>query len=197
MDELISEYILAFDEINALVAYSFELTEGDENQTQKVADDMLSFLIKAYVMGIKSASEMLSYDIPVNSRDMLEAIYVLIDGKTFEDRVAEHVRNQDVRALQLLAESEYHRVYNTAIKDGGDYYQSSNKDTGTGVSKKWLTMGDNKVRDTHRYLENQTIGLDENFYTYDGDYAPYPGGFQRVENNANCRCVIQLSPSSS
>lgn len=197
MDELISEYILAFDEINALITYSFELTEGDENQTQKVADDMLSFLIKAYLMGIKSASEMLSYDIPVNSRDMLEAIYVLIDGKTFEDRVADHIKNQDVRALQLLAESEYHRVYNTAIKDGGVYYQSNNKDTGTGVSKKWLTMGDNKVRDTHRYLDNQSIGLDEDFYTFDGDYAPYPGGFQNPGNNVNCRCVIQLSPSSS
>jgi hypothetical protein len=53
-------------------------------------------------------------------------------------------------------------------------------------------MMDEKVRDTHKYLEGMTVALDEEFYTYDGDHAPAPHGFTKVENNANCRCVVTL-----
>lgn len=34
---------------------------------------------------------------------------------------------------------------------------------------------DNLVRETHKYLEGQSVPLEEEFFTYDGDHAPYPG----------------------
>ena len=54
-------------------------------------------------------------------------------------------------------------------------------------------MADERVRDTHSYLELETVGIDDDFYTYDGDHAPYPGLFALPENNINCRCEILFS----
>lgn len=109
--------------------------------------------------------------------------------KTFEDRVADHVLTGDLQGLQTLAESEFHRVYNAAVLDGGHQYQSS---VGYGVTKNWYTVMDDKVRETHRYLEGASVSLDEEFWTFDGDHAAYPGGFTKAENNVNCRCTVEL-----
>lgn len=51
----------------------------------------MSLLINAYRKGVQAASEMLAYDLTVDVRSMDEVIYLVIDGKTFEDRVADHV----------------------------------------------------------------------------------------------------------
>ena len=115
--------------------------------------------------------------------------YSLYDPKTFEDRVADHVLSGDLQGLQTLAESEFHRVYNAAVLDGGHQYQSS---VGYGVTKNWYTVMDDKVRETHRYLEGASVSLDEEFWTFDGDHAAYPGGFTKAENNVNCRCTVEL-----
>lgn len=190
MDEIISEYVLAFDEINALTAYSYENNVDSKFQADKTIDDILSLLIMAYTLGTKHASTMLEFDLSVNTEDMIEAIYYLIDGMTFEDRAREHIINENLTALQILVESEYHRVYNTAVIDGGREYRRL---LGGAVTKKWLTVGDDKVRDTHRYLEGQKVDIEELFFTYDGDYAAYPGGFTKASNNVNCRCIVQLT----
>ena len=68
-------------------------------------------------------------------------------------------------------------------------YQSS---VGYGVTKNWYTVMDDKVRETHRYLEGASVSLDEEFWTFDGDHAAYPGGFTKAENNVNCRCTVEL-----
>ena len=189
MDEIISDYSLHFDEINALVAYSF-VKITDRDYVKSIIDDILSLLIEAYVLGINHTATMLDYEIPVNSGDMYDAIYFIIEGKNFEDRVIEHLSKDDLTALQTLVETEYHRIYNAAVLDGAAYY---NHETGTDVLKTWVTVGDERVRDTHSYLEGQSVLLDELFFTYDGDSAPYPGGFRKAQNNVNCRCIIILS----
>lgn len=189
----LSNYILAFDEINALTAVSYntasETTEDQTVQVNQIADDILSLLINAYRKGVQAASEMLAYDLTVDVRSMDEVIYLVIDGKTFGDRVADHVLSGDLQGLQTLAESEFHRVYNAAVLDGGHQYQSS---VGYGVTKNWYTVMDDKVRETHRYLEGASVSLDEEFWTFDGDHAAYPGGFTKAENNVNCRCTVEL-----
>ncbi len=191
--ETLSKYILAFDEINALTAVSyniaFKTTEDQTVQANRIADDILSLLINAYRKGIQAAAEMLVYDLTVDVTNMNKTIYFEIDGKTFEDRVADHVLLGDLQGLQTLAESEFHRVYNAAILDGGHQYQSS---VGYGVTKNWYTVMDDKVRETHRYLEGASVSLDEEFWTFDGDHAAYPGGFTKAENNVNCRCTVEL-----
>jgi hypothetical protein len=183
--DILSSYVLAFDEINALTSTSYKSAGGD---VSRIADDILSFLINAYTLGIKAVSQMLAYEITVDVSKMNDAIYTVIDGKTFEDRIADHVNAGDLAGLQTLAESEFHRVYNTATDDGAKSFSSS---VGYGVNKTWVTVGDDKVRDTHRYLEQISVGLDEEFYTYDGDHASYPGGFTKAENNVGCRCIVE------
>lgn len=182
----VKNYIEAFDELNVLTSTSFQLAGGDVN---RIIDDILSFLIKAYKMGIENTSKMLSHDLQVNVDQMREAIYERIGGLTFEDRVAIHVMENDLQALQRLAESEFHRVYNIATLDGSYQFQDT---VGLGVVKKWYTVNDDKVRETHKYLEGAEIALDEEFWTFDGDHAPYPGGFTLAENNVNCRCVMDM-----
>lgn len=191
MNDTFSAYIDTFDEINTLISASYR-SVTDENAPSKanrVKDDVLSLLIQAYREGVAATSKMLAYDLFVDINSMYEAIYVLIDGKTFEDRVFEHVIMGNLASLQRLTESEYHRVFNVAEEDAAREFQSSR---GLGVSKKWITVRDNDVRDTHRYLEGTSVSLDEEFYTFDGDHASHPGGFTKAENNVNCRCVLQF-----
>jgi uncharacterized protein with gpF-like domain len=60
------------------------------------------------------------------------------------------------------------------------------------TAKRWRTMNDDRVRDTHDYLEGMVVPFSERFYSYDGDSAEYPGGFALPENNINCRCVVEV-----
>lgn len=190
MEELISDYLLRFDEINKLTAYTYNTSTNSE----QVIDDVLSILINAYLHGTETASKMLKYEINADAQHMLEAIFVTIEGKSWEDRVKEHLRKDDVTALQSLVESEYHRVFNQALYDTASEYQLI---TTTGVSKIWWTIGDDKVRDTHRPLHGRKIALDELFFTTDGDYASLPGSFTKASNNVNCRCILQMIPDNS
>ena len=192
MDEVVSRYTLALDELNVLTSTSYynAVSEDTTAMINQIADDFLSFLINAYTMGIDSASIMLDHEMTVDVDDMHEAIYLIIDGKTFEDRVADHVLNNDLGGLKTLAESEFHRVYNAAVYDGGEDYVESGS---FGVNKDWITVRDDAVRETHSYLEGVSIPLEEEFFTFDGDHAPYPGKFTKAENNVNCRCIVKLT----
>ena len=98
MDEVVSRYTLALDELNVLTSTSYynAVSEDTTAMINQIADDFLSFLINAYTMGIDSASIMLDHEMTVDVDDMHEAIYLIIDGKTFEDRVADHVLNNDL-----------------------------------------------------------------------------------------------------
>lgn len=193
MDEVIANYILAFDEINAMTAYSYQTADNlsATEKSKQIADDILSMLIGAYRLGIQSASTMLDYDLSLDIDLMYAAIFTIIEGKTFEDRVLDHVIKSDLSGLQTLAESEYHRVYNTAIEDGGMKFICKGN---VGAIKTWSTVNDDKVRETHTYLEGQSVSIWSEFYTIDGDHALYPGGFTKAQNNINCRCVIILKP---
>lgn len=112
MEQVISSYVAALDELNPLTATSYYTADGDETErAKKVADDLFSFLVNAYTLGILNASAMLDTELTVNLDEMEEAIFAVIDGKTFEDRVLDHVRNESPGRLATLAESEFHRVY--------------------------------------------------------------------------------------
>ena len=87
--------------------------------------------------------------------------------------------------LIRIVETEVHRDANEAAL-------STAKRAGA-TKKTWITMMDEKVRDTHQYLEMMSVGINEDFYTYDGDHAPAPGLFSLPENNINCRCELVFS----
>ena len=171
------------DELNVIVLESWYASKKKKD----IVDDFFSMLLEAYLLGIDHASEMVDQVIILDPDRMEEVIYLKIEGMTFEDRAERHIERGDIAALQTLAESEYHRVYNTAVADGAEEYA---KETGKPVAKTWHTMMDDRVRDTHIDLEGQTIPMAERFFANDGDSALYPGGFSNADNNVNCRCWL-------
>lgn len=184
-NKIISNYLLSFDRMNTLISFRIrEVADEDEKKKiQIITDDLLSFLILAYRDGIQAVAEMLNTDISVDTNSMRNAVYKKIDGENFTDRVRKHIVAGHNGKLLDMAESEYHRIFNTAIDDGANQSDIP-------YDKTWYTVGDDKVRDTHFYLGNMTVHGDERFFTYDGDSALFPGGFDRAENNANCRCIV-------
>lgn len=187
-NQMIAEYVTAFDELHTLLSFSFRNSgnQNKEKRTEIVMEDLLSFLILAYTRGIQDISDMLGITLQVNLQNMQKAIYLQINSEDVTDRVATHISENDLSALLRLAETEYHRIYHTALQDGAEA-------SGLDIVKTWITIGDEKVRDSHAYLDNMTIPLNERFYTYDGDSALFPGCFSNAEHNVNCRCMLQYT----
>ena len=144
-------------------------------------DEITDELIEAYVQGVKDARRQLDLDeaFDIDLFDLDRALNLVIAGKTYIQRI------RDGSDIEVLTDTEWHRMYNTGMYDAAQ---------GTpGVMKTWVTMEDDRVRDTHYYLEGMTIPFDAEFFTYDGDHGRFPGDFQTAENNTNCRCILTLS----
>lgn len=178
-----------FDELEIMTARILEAVEDESPQQRadRVCDEVLEMLIDMYLLGWAEVSE----DRP-DPDLMYDSVYEVIAGETWEQRIREYVLNGGTDGeIARVIDTESHRVLNQGIYDSADELQ---KQTGVRLNKTWKTMADNKVRDTHDYLHGVTIPLHDRFYTYDGDSALSPGGFSLVQNNANCRCVLQITP---
>lgn len=58
-------------------------------------------------------------------------------------------------------------------------------------SKMWLSMRDERVRDTHKHLDGVIVGIDEYFETIKGNFLLYPGDPSAPAGEVvNCRCTI-------
>ena len=170
------------DELNNLKT---RLENSKSLNEAEVIDEIFDLLIIAYMNGNKAANFDLSSDYEIETDNLQNAIYHKIEGMDFADRIREHIKNGDsIEDIFRVADTETHRVYNTALFDVAEI---------SGANKTWVTMMDEKVRETHAFLEGVTIPWDERFYTYDGDSAEFPGGFELASNNVNCRCEIVLT----
>lgn len=148
--------------------------------------DYLEFVLcLVYAYGWKDAEEIVGI---VPFKDGLDdkTVNLDIENKTFRDRVKEQFDGGDVYGLLCIIDTEAHRDYNAAV------YQAGIDSGRTGLRKKWVTRMDDRVRDTHSYMEGQMVGINDLFYTYTGASAMYPGGFGEPEEDCNCRCAIEL-----
>ena len=190
-----------FDELNNIRTEISKVvlgTDVDWLSTRRRCEDMIFELITmGYVYGIEVAGLDLEADIPVSTDRMREVTEKRTAGETFRQRVDTHFREFEetknsetlINQLAVIAETETHRAINTGEQDGADYYADEHpKET---LFKQWVTMGDDRVRDTHDYLEGAIVPKDARFYTYDGDSARFPGDFVKPENNCGCRCVTR------
>ena len=176
-----------WDELNLLKSEAERLIrkgKPDEKQIDRFCDYMEFVLCLMYAYGWHDAEAIVG---PVPFRDTLDdkAVNLEIDGKTFRDRVREQIGLMSLPGLTRIIETEAHRDYNTGVQEAGQR-------SGVPVRKQWNTMLDGRVRDTHDYLEGAIVGIEDRFYTYDGDSALAPCGFSLPENNINCRCWITL-----
>lgn len=201
MEEIIRRYLAAFDQLN-IILETYDLDDPDKKTD---ADDVIlwfdDFMIDAYLEGFAVIGWLLDDDedrMPDYGK-IYSTIEKPYEGKTAYDRIREYVADRDSESLKRVFETEFHRVYNTGSHDRAEAVEKSlNQKPERGeerkhVMKTWLTMRDYRVRETHRYIEGISIPMDSVFATFDGDEAQFPGGFSRVENNANCRCILKYS----
>lgn len=189
---------------------------------KRYEDTIFELITMGYVYGITVAGLDLNEDLPVSAERMREVADRPTKGEDFRQRISNHIdeyyrsvqerrpteqsedaaedlrSTQDEQAVETLinrlavvAETETHRAINTGGLDGAEDYQKSHPNVT--VMKTWVTMGDDRVRDTHDYLEGATIPISARFYSYSGDSALYPGDFMTAEENCNCRCLIRYS----
>ena len=182
-------------------------------------DEILEMLIMAYMFGNESANTMLfgpdivdtidpdepNRPVRIDVDDMNKSVFKDIAGKDWEQRVSEYYDSDSgtVDDVIRVVDTDMNRIYNDSVLDVGEKANSGRvewtnedvpaPDPNGKVMKTWVTMADDMVRDTHDYLEGTSVPVDSRFYTFDNDYARYPGDFQLPQNNINCRCRISLS----
>lgn len=168
--------LLRLDELNSLQS-DIERYLGDKS---KITDLMLDWLALAYADGKTDVEDQLrgETDIPVGR--IQEVIYAKVGGKTAFERLEDDL--DSIEDLLLLFENERQRVYNTAGNDTATELKAK--------FKTWHTMEDERVRDTHFYLEGMVKPMNEPFYTYNGNSAMYPRSFGEPSEDINCRCYL-------
>lgn len=183
--------ILPMDELNRLdeeIRQRFgdaQLTDRQEEE-EDIIDELLDLFLLAYAMGNEVTNENLSSNWMPSTDEVMQVVDAEVADKTWRERVEDYFANGGTGAdLARIADTEMHRIANTAALNTA-------KKAGA-TSKTWVTMLDDRVRETHDYLEGMTVGIDEDFYTYDGDHASAPGLFELAENNVNCRCELLFS----
>ena len=176
--------VFRWDELEIIRRDAEILFSGKKPEKKKVEEfcDYLEFVLcMVYAYGWQDAEEIVGI-VPFKDGDDLKTVNADIAGKTFRERIEEDTSYEEV--LRII-DTESHRDYNTAV------YEAA-KSSGVPVKKLWNTMLDDKVRETHRYLEGIEVGLDDLFYSESGASALYPGGFGDPEEDCNCRCFVTL-----
>ena len=181
--------ILPFDELNRLedrIRARFGDEKLKKDRKDEVMDELLDLFLLAYAMGADVTGESLSSDIRPVLDDVMKVVDEKVAGKTWRQRTEDYFADGgSVDDIVRIAETESHRIANTAALEVA-------KKAGA-KTKTWVTMEDEKVRDPHQYLDGVTIGIDDEFITYDGGHAQAPGLFGVPELDINCRCWLRFS----
>jgi hypothetical protein len=187
--------ILPVDEINAfedrLKVHFTDEGKGrikSRQDAEDIIDELLDLFLLAYANGATATNIELGTAVMPSVDAVDAAVYAPVAGETWRDRVMGYFDSGGtLYDIRRIAETDATRIYNQGAVDA----VVANNATASTV-KRWRTMGDEKVRDTHDYLEGMEVPFGSRFYTYDGDSADYPGGFSLPENNVNCRCVVEV-----
>lgn len=185
-----SNRLMKWDELQFLRTNAEELIRSqkerkDPNRVKRFCDYMEFVLCLIYDYGWKDAEQIVGI-VPFKGDLDDKAVNLEIAGETFRDRIQKQADDLSLDGILRIIDTEAHRDYNTGVVDAGI------KSKVGGLKKMWQTMLDDRVRDTHDYLEGAVVGINDMFYTFDGDSAMAPGGFSKPENNVNCRCWITL-----
>lgn len=187
VQQIEKSYLNSFDELNSMVQGMMENMSLTE-----FLDSAEDILIAAYKRGREDVLAMLdysfAYDLDISK--LSSGLNAIQGGMSYVNRIILGFQNYSLKEMQRLMSAEYHRMYNLGAYDVVEEIQRIDN---VAILKEWHTVGDEKVRDSHRFLEGYQVPLDEFFYTFDGDKALYPGGFEKPENNCSCRCIILYS----
>ena len=187
----------------------FDMQGKPAKEKKKICiDAVYELLVLAYVFGnqratsdapsdvLKALSDSGNLDsegnVPIDQSDLYRALYEPIAGETFEQRISRRIDEDtlDNETLNRIVETDWHRMEETGAYQTAEFIADK---TGSGLNKVWITMNDDRVRDTHWFIHGMAVPKEERFYTFDGDSARFPGDFYKAENNVNCRCEIKYT----
>lgn len=125
--------------------------------------------------------------------------YDLIPNMVHIDRLAETIVDNTLQNIDTEWYTSIGRSVNIAETETNNSanYDDLQDAIESGLTQKtWVTMRDNKVRDTHVALDGATIGIDELFQVGDAEMR-FPCdeevAFDYPEEIVNCRCTISYS----
>lgn len=173
--------LLRADELNVLKS-DLERNRDDIDAVIEVA---LDWLLLAYADGKSDTEVQLNGHIEVGIDHVIGVISEEIGGKNVFERINEYVELNEVEDLVMMLGNERQRVYNTASFETATELGAK--------TKTWHCMMLPTSRDTHIYLDGMTKGIDEEFYTFNGNAAQHPGGFNVPEEDINCRCYLTFN----
>lgn len=180
---------MPFDELNVLEAKIEAIKDQDPEQLKKYKadyiDEITDFFVLSYVYGTNDAGKQLDQEIMPDLADLQEALSKRFDGKDYKERLSDYFDNGTTYDINRVLETDMHRIYNTGLWDGARRAGATHKT--------WQTMQDNRVRDTHVYLDGVTIPIDAEFYSYMGGKTMYPGQWGIAEEDCGCRCWVTFS----
>lgn len=192
--------ILPTDEINAMeerLRIHFEDGEDGKPGTGRIksredCEDIIDELYELYLLSYSRGATATNTELGMPGMPSVDAVDAAVNkviaGQTWRERVWGYYESGgSLYDITRIAETDATRIYNQGAVDA----VVANGAT-AGTMKRWRTMNDDRVRDTHDYLEGMVVPFDSDFWTYDGDHAEYPGGFTLPENNVNCRCVVEV-----
>lgn len=179
--------ILPIDEINNLKSkFQSEDTPITEYDIDDLLDDLLDIFLLAVANGTISINEQFGTDYRPTAAQIEHTIYRKIDGASWEDRVRTWYENGGTAAdIIRIAETESHRIGNETAYEAAKAVGAKNKT--------WICMMLPTSRDSHVYLNNTTVGIDDYFYSFRGGKTLYPGQFGEAEEDCNCLCEIKYS----
>lgn len=190
--QTLSNYQLLFDELNEIQTTVFvSFSEDIESARRKFKEQLFWFFVYGFddcILELELDGN--DWDTP-NGYEYLDQTYA--DGESTLQKFDKYYEVKDSESLKKVFETEAHRMYNEGVKQAVNTVREADNGILADVYKTWHTMMDDKVRDTHFFLENETVPIEEDFVTYDGDYAPLPHFFQNDSNNINCRCIVTFS----
>lgn len=177
---------LPFDELNKLIAtlpaYVDEKT-GKLKDRDSLLDMLEDFFLLAYANGVESTNLSLGSDYSASLETVMDTVDKEIQGKNWRQRVREYYDNGGTVAdIARIAETEAHRDANA-----GAYAAAV---AGGATVKVWNTMLDDRVRDTHQWLEGVQAPIDGVFFNEYGASTRYPGEWGIPEEDVNCRCFL-------
>jgi uncharacterized protein with gpF-like domain len=85
---------------------------------------------------------------------------------------------------EMIARTEVIGAYNGGLEEG--FRQSGNV-----TAKVWLSALDDRTRETHLAMHDQTVPVGEEFQSPDGGTTKAPGQFGIAAEDINCRCSME------
>ena len=180
--------IFPFDAVNAFkenLHRHFDVRGriASRKDCEDIIDEMLDLYLLAMANGVNSVNSQFNTDISLSNDQIESIVNQKIDGATWRDRVWTWYETGGTEAdIARIAETETHRdgnqaAYETAMLAGA-------------TEKTWVCMMLPTSRDTHIYLDGTTVGMEDEFYTFAGNHAMFPGQFGVAEEDCNCMCEV-------